>query len=198
MPMRKPSEYLPAALKGLRSRLMPDCSEILRHGEYVAKVTRTGSPSRGEDALIDSDIFENVRVLASAADFPELKKGSLVSLADKWRIVTSSRTDPACASLSVGLSTPLDDVLVIYRRPGTALRQSIVALAVEKEVLDIWGDNVAPTAARGWLVAFSQHDWLENTEPRIGDELVIDERTMRCAAVTKHDGYWLLTCRARR
>lgn len=196
--MRKPSEYLPAALKGLRSRLMPDCSETLRHGEHSATVTRTGNPSRGEDALTDSEVSEDVRVLATAADFPEVSKGSLVEMSGKWRIVTSARTDPALASLSIGLSAPLDEVLVKYRRPGTQIRQSIVALAVEKEVLDAWGDNFAPTSTRGWFVAFSQTDWLENTEPHIGDELEIDERTMRCAAVAKRDGYFFLTCRARR
>ena len=196
--MRKPSEYLPAAIKGLRGRLMPDCSETLRQGERSAMVTRVGTASRGEDALTDSDVIEGVRVLALAADFPDISKGRLVSLADKWRIVTSARTDPAGATLSLGLSAPLDDMLAAYRRPGTQIRQPLHVLAVESDVLEAWADNLAPTASRAWFVAFAATDWLETTDPRIGDELTLDGSTMRVAAVSKHDGYWLLTCRSRR
>ena len=74
--MRKPSEYLPAAVKKLRSRLMPDCSELLRHAGRCATVTRVGSPSRGEDALTETEIVESAHVLALAADI----------LANLWRI----------------------------------------------------------------------------------------------------------------
>ena len=105
--MRKPSEYLPAAVKGIRCRLMPDCSETLRQGERSATVTRVGTTSRGEDALTDSDVSEGVRVLALAADFPDISKGRLVSLSGAWRIVTNARTDPAGATLSLKSETTL-------------------------------------------------------------------------------------------
>lgn len=196
--MRKPSEYLPAAVKGIRGRLMPDCSETLRQGERSATVTRVGTTSRGEEALTDSDVVEGVRVLALAADFPDISKGRLVSLSGTWRIVTAARTDPACATLSLGLSAPLDEMTAAYRRPGTQIRQPLHVLAVESDVLEAWADNLAPTASRGWFVAFASTDWLETTDPRIGDELTLDAATMRVASVAKHDGYWLLTCRSRR
>lgn len=196
--MRKPSEYLPAAVKGIRCRLMPDCSETLRHGERSATVTRVGTTSRGEDALTDSDVSEGVRVLALAADFPDISKGRLVSLSGAWRIVTNARTDPAGATLSLGLSSPLNEMLAAYRRPGTQIRQPLHVLAVESEVLEAWADNLAPTTCRGWFVAFAAGDWQETTDPRVGDELTLDAAMMRVAAVSKHDGFWLLTCRARR
>ena len=119
--MHKPSEYLPRAVAGLRSRLMPDCSMVLCHAGRCATVTRVGSPSRGEDALTETEIGEDVRVLALSADYPTLTKGSLVELGGRWRIVTSARTDPAGATLSLGMSAELEKCRVAYRRPGTKI-----------------------------------------------------------------------------
>lgn len=196
--MRKPSEYLSAALAGLRSRLMPDCSETLCHGERSAKVTRVGSVARGEDALNESEVAEGVRVLASADDFPTLSKGHLVSLEGSWRFVISARTDPAGATLSLGLSAALELVKAAYRRPGTQIRQTVNVLAVESDVLEPTGDALAPTASRRWFVAVAEEAWYEPTGPQVGDELTLDAAVMRVSAVGKGSGHWLLTCRARR
>lgn len=196
--MRKPSEYLPVALKGLRSRLMPDCSETLCHAGRSAEVTRVGTTSRGEDALDGSDIAEGVRVLASASDFPELLKGSLVSLSGRRHIVTGARTDPAAATLSVGLSAALDDVRVAYSRPGTKVRFPLDALAVESDVIEPVSDAFAPTASRAWFVAVSADQWTEPTGPQVGDALTLDGANLRVASVAKRDGFWILTARARR
>lgn len=196
--MRKPSEYLPAAVKGIRSRLMPDCSATLCHAGYSATVTRVGSPSRGEDALTDSDVAEGVRLLALASDFPELTKGSLVSLSGKRHIVTGARTDPAMATLSVGLSAALDDTRIAYSRPGTQIRMPLDALAVEGASIDPSADAFAPTDCRSWLVAVSADQWTEPTEPQTGDALTLDGANLRVASVAKRDGFWILTARARR
>ena len=196
--MRKPSEYLPAAVKGLRSRLMPDCSETLCHAGRSAVVTRVGSLSRGEDALTDSDLSEGVRVVALAIDFPELSKGSLVSLSGKRRIVTSARTDPAAASMVVGMSAAMDDVRVAYSRPGTQIRFPLDALAVESDVIEPVSDAFAPTASRAWFVAVSADQWPEPTGPQVGDALTLDGANLRVASVAKRDGFWILTARARR
>ena len=196
--MRKPSEYLPAAVRGLRSRLMPDCSETLCHAGRSAVVTRVGSPSRGEDALTDSEVNEGVRLLALAIDFPELTKGSLVSLSGRRHIVTGARTDPAAATLSVGLSAALDDVRVAYSRPGTKIRFPLDALAVESDVIEPVSDAFAPTASRAWFVAVSADQWTEPTEPQVGDALTLDGANLRVASVAKRDGFWILTARARR
>ena len=57
----------------------------------------------------------------SAADFPELAKGRLVTLGGGWRIVVSARVDPAAATLVVGLTAELEKCRATYRRPGTKL-----------------------------------------------------------------------------
>lgn len=195
--MRKPSEYLPAALKGLRGRLMPDCSETLCHDGRSATVTRVGSVPRGEDALTDADVSEGVRVLASASDFPGLAMGSLVTLSGGWRIVTGARTDLAGATLSVGLSASLESTKAAYRRPGAQIRQTVDVLAVEGSDVEPNGDAFAPTLRRQWIVAVAEGAWFEPTEPQVGDELTLDAAVVRVAAVARRSGFWILTCRAR-
>lgn len=196
--MRRPSEYLSAALAAIRDSLMPDCSESLVHGGRSATATRVGSYSRGGDALTDSGVSEAVRVLASAAAFPELSKGSLVSLSGAWRIVTDARTDPAGATLHVGLSAPLGPARAAYRRPGTHVRQTVDVLAVEGDALEPASDAFAPTTCRQWLVAVAADGWFEPTEPQMGDELTLAAAVVRVAEVARRDGHWILTCRARR
>ena len=196
--MRKPSEYLPAAVAGLRSRLMPDCSETLCHAGRSAVVTRVGSLSRGEDAMSGADVNEEVHVIALAIDFPELTKGRLVSLSGKWRIVTSARTDPAAATLSVGMSAELEKCRASYRRPGTKIAQPVDVLAVEGEVIEPNGEAFAPTPCRVWHVAVPEEGWYEPTEPQVGDRLDLDGANLRVASVAKSDGFWVLEARAGR
>jgi len=198
--MRKPSEYLPAALKGLRSRLMPDCSETLCHAGRSATVTRVGTTPIGEDALSGTEVPEGVRVLAGAADFPGLGKGRLVSLDGEWRVVTGARTDPAGAVLSLSLSASLAATKAAYRRPGTKIAQTVDALAVEGEAMEPVTDALAPTMLRSWTVAVAEDGWLEPTEPQIGDtlELSPQDMTLRVSAVSRRDGFFILSCRARR
>ena len=198
--MRKPSEYLPAALKGLRSRLMPDCSETLCHAGRSSTVTRVGTTSIGEDAISGTEVAEGVRVLAWAADFPGLGKGRLVSLDGEWRVVTGARTDPAGATLSLSLSASLAATKAAYRRPGTKIAQTVDALAVEGEVADPVSDAIAPAAFRLWTVAVAEDGWLEPTDPQIGDSLELSPQdvALRVSAVSRRDGFWILSCRARR
>lgn len=198
--MRKPSEYLPAALKGLRSRLMPDCSETLCHAGRSATVTRVGTTPIGEDALSGSEVPEGVRVLAWAADFPGLGRGRLVSLDGEWRVVTGARTDPAGAVLSLSLSASLCLTKAAYRRPGTKIAQTVEVLAVEGETMEPVSDALAPTPLRTWTVAVAEDGWLEPTDPQIGDSLELSpqEVALRVHAVARRDGFWILSCRARR
>ena len=198
--MRKPSEYLPAALKGLRSRLMPDCSVTLCHAGMSSTVTRVGTTPIGEDALSGTEVPEGVRVLAGAADFPGLGRGRLVSLDGELRVVTGAKTDPAGAVLSLSLSASLAATKAAYRRPGTKIAQTVDALAVEGEVADPVSDAIAPAAFRLWTVAVAEDGWLEPTDPQIGDvlELSPQDVTLRVSAVSRRDGFWILSCRARR
>ncbi|MBO7686909.1 MAG: hypothetical protein J6V72_11030 [Kiritimatiellae bacterium] len=198
--LRKPSEYLPAALAGLRRRLMPDSTLLLRHDGHSSAVTRVGSPARGEEAIADGEVAEGIRVLATAADFPRLSRGSLVELSGAPRIVTSARSDPALATLSIGLSASLEKCRAAFRRPGTKTAQPVDVLAVEGETVDPASDAFAPTFQRLWHVAISVDGWYEPTEPQVGDSLELSPQdvSLRVASVDRRDGYFVLTCRARR
>ena len=177
---------------------MPDCSMVLCHAGRCATVTRVGSRSRGEDVLSETDIGEDVRALAVASEFPELSKGSLVSLSGKSRIVTSARTDPAAATLSIGMSAALEKCRVTYRRPGTRIAQPVNVLAVEGEVIEPNGEAFAPTPCRVWHVAVPEEGWYEPTEPQVGDRLDLDGTSLRVASVAKRDGFFILEARAGR
>jgi len=186
-----------AALSSLAFSL-PDAAQNMRHGEVVGTVLASSSSELSGDTVAADAPQEMRRYIGTRSAFPDLCKGSTVEIGGKWHLVTSCRTDPVGASLSFGVSAPLDEVAAIYRRPGTSIRQTLRVLAVESEVLDVWSDSLAPTACRAWFVALSAEHWLETTEPQVGDEATIDGRVLRVAAVAKHDGCWLLTCRARR
>ena len=186
-----------AAVASLAASL-PDAAFGMRHGEAVGTVLASSSRELSGDTVAADAPQEMRRYIGTRSVFPDLTKGSTVEIGGKWHIVTSCRTDPVGASLSFGVSAPLDEVAAIYRRPGTQVRQPLRVLAVESEVLDVWSDSLAPTACRAWFVALSAEHWLETTEPQVGDEITIDGTTMRVAAVAKHDGCWVLTCRARR
>lgn len=180
---------------------MPDCSELLCHDGWSAVVTRVGTISRGEDSLNESEVAEDVRVLAVAADFPKLSKGRLVSLSGRWRIVTSARTDPAAATLSVGMSAELEKCRAAYRRPGTKIAQPVDVLAVEGQTVSYAdADAAAPSIVQTWLVCVADDRWQETTPPQTGDEIALADRRetfLRVASVTRHDGYWILRARPR-
>ena len=179
---------------------MPDCSVTLCYAGRSATVTRVGTTPVGEDALSGTEVPEGVRVLAGGADFPGLGRGRLVSLDGEWRVVTGARTDPAGAVLSLSLSASLAATKAAYRRPGTKIAQTVDALAVEGEVADPVSDAIAPAAFRLWTVAVAEDGWLEPTDPQIGDvlELSPQDVTLRVSAVSRRDGFWILSCRARR
>lgn len=190
-------ETIEAALSSLAFSL-PDAAQSMRHGEAVGTVLASSSRELTGDTVAADAPQEMRRYIGTRSAFPALCKGSTVEIGGTWHLVTSCRTDPVGASLSFGVSAPLDEVAAIYRRPGTSIRQTLRVLAVESEVLDVWSDSLAPTSCRAWFVALSAEHWLETTEPHVGDEATIDGRVLRVAAVAKHDGCWLLTCRARR
>lgn len=80
------------------------------------------------------------------------------------------------------------------------IAQTVDALAVEGEVADPVSDAIAPAAFRLWTVAVAEDGWLEPTDPQIGDvlELSPQDVTLRVSAVSRRDGFWILSCRARR
>ena len=177
---------------------LPDASLVMRCGDSEGVVLSSSSRDLSGETISADAPQEMRRVTGRRRDFPALQQGCAVELGQAWHIVTSLRTDPVGASVTIGLSASLDEVRVSYSRPGTHIRQPLDALAVESGVVDPYSDAVAPTTARAWFVAFPAAHWLETADPQVGDHLQIEENNLRVFAVAKHDGYWLLTCRARR
>lgn len=177
---------------------LPDASVRMRHGDAEGVALSASSRELSGDTLSADAPQEMRRVIARRLDFPSLAKGCAVEVENEWHIVTSARTDPVCASLTVGLSASLSAVRVAYSRPGTKIRQPLDALAVESDTLEPIADSFAPTSCRAWFVAFTAEDWREPSEPQVGDALTLDGVNLRVASVAKHDSFWILTCRSRR
>ncbi len=186
-----------AALASVAQSL-PDAALLMSHGGDTGTVLAVSSVDMTQEPVTADAPQEMRRVVGSRADFPSLEKGSTVQVGEGWHLVTSAKLDPIGASITAGLSAALDAKTAEYKRSGTQVRQPIQLLAVESEVLDAWSDNIAPTTCRAWFCCISADHWLEVTEPQIGDELAFDGNRLRVAAVTKKDGCYILTCRARR
>lgn len=178
---------------------LPDASVRMRCGESEGVVLSASSRELSGETVSADAPQEMRRVIGRRCDFPFVAKGSCVTLGDGgFHIVTSCRTDSVGASVTVGLSASLESVRAAYRRPGTQIRQTMDVLAVEGDLIEPNGDSFAPVASRQWFVALAERVWLDPTEPQVGDELTLDAAVMRVSGVAKRDGFWILTCRARR
>jgi hypothetical protein len=145
--MRKPSEYVAAAMARLRGGSLSDCSEVLRHGGQSATVTRIGLAQRGEE-VSDIEPPENCRVLAYVADFPAMKNGEAVELGQTRRVVTTCKTGPVGTLFIIGMSAPFDtDTMII---PAGAAPRRVLALVSDS---DPDAENVGGAArAESWSV----------------------------------------------
>lgn len=206
--MRKPSEYVAAAKAHLRDSLIPDCSEVMRHGERTAKVTRIGSPSVGGEPLMGDEPAENCRVLAMASDFPTLARGEAVELGRTFRVVTSCTADIAGAGYTVGLSDAFEKCPAAYsgtRRESGRVRSlyfPISVLMLETGAAESYGDAITPFAEKTYTVALRRADWPEVSEPKVSDSFCVSpdgraDFNLNVASVTRHDGWYVLKCRTR-
>ena len=203
--MRKPSEYVAAARKRLFDGQLSGCLETLRHGERAAKVTRIGSTSRGEDAVAETDVFEQCRVLASASDFPRLSKGSAVELGDTVRVVTSASADITKTLLTVGLSAEFEKCPAAYkgtRREDGGVRTldfPLDVLLLESGTADGITDAAAPSIVPTYIVAIRREDWCDETTPNFGDELTAAKDgvpiAIKVLSAERSDGWYILKCR---
>lgn len=184
-------------LTGLATSI-PSAALVLVHGSERGTVLSVSSRELTDETVGADSPVEVRRVVGKRSDYPTVTRGSTVELDGAMCLVTSAKTDPIGASVSLGLSASMDEYVADYRRSGTPLRQPVRILAVEGDVLEPYGDNLAPTTCRAWFCCVSAADWMEETEPQIGDELRFDETRVRVATVKKTDGSWILTCRARR
>lgn len=184
------------------SASLPDASMLMRHGEAEGTVLSSSSRDLSGDTVSTDAPEEWRRVIGRRRDFPELCKGCAVVLGGKWHLVTSCRTDPVGASLSVGLSAELDEIVAAYRRPGTGIRQPLKVLAVQNAALPPeFTEAAAPIVAQSWSVCVPEVHWLENTPPQTGDEITLPVEVggavLRVASATHHDGFWMLVARPR-
>ena len=119
--MRTPNQYLAPAFARLQGGPLRDCSETMRWGGRTGTVSRVGSPRRGEDTVLDSDIPEECRVLAPTVPFCGLARGDAVELGDTFRVVTSATDNiTRSAFFTVGLSAAFDMCRAAYPIPGLA------------------------------------------------------------------------------
>ena len=208
--MRKPCEYVTAAMAKLRGSSLSGCSEVLRHGERAATVTRIGHTQKGGDEVTEAEVSENCRVLAYVADFPKLKIGEAVELGKSLRVVTSCTTGPVNAMQTVGLSAPFENCPAKYtgtRRENGTVRtfshaQSVLVLET-KSLENLYADAAAPSVIQAWIVCVAVEHWPEVTPPQTGDAIEFPDpqtsaiRHFRVASAVRHEGYWLLHARPR-
>lgn len=187
--MRKPGEYVAAALRGLRAGALSGVSSELSVGGATAQVSRVGSTLRGEDAVSNDEIAEAVSVIALAADFPAVRKGDRAELDGRPRIVTSARFDAAGATVTVGLSAALyEDVVTVYggRPGGRKMADTVPAWIVSDEDADPVSDESLASEVRMLTVAFPDGEWAHYGERlRPGDELGFGGATFRVVSARR-------------
>lgn len=194
--MRKPGEYVPAAMAKLRGGSLSDCSEVLRHGGSTATVTRIGKAKRGGDEVTVAGVPENCRVLAYVADFPALKADEEVKLGETVRVVTSCATGPVDSLLTVGLSEPF--IRATIRRAGAVTPKGAMVLVSDSNP---YAENVGGAArAESWYVWLMGGDGDGRNGLARGTLVTFPDRPdIPCLYVQKsqrHGGLFCATCTA--
>jgi len=201
--MRKPSEYIAAAVRNVQSRHMSDSALLLTCGDASATVTRAASVMRGEPDVSGDNPVENVRVLAVASDFKTITKGDVATLGESVRIVTSVRTDCAGASQYIGLSAALEKCAaqVSGTRGSRPIRFPLDILAENNGLATDLTDGYAPTTVHSWTLVVAVDAWPEVDEPQIGDEFRFDKdgadirvKVARCNLRERH---YVISARSR-
>ena len=205
--MRKPCEYVSAAMAKLRGGSLSGCSEVLHHGEQSATVTRVGLSQKGGDEVTDAGVPENCRVLANVADFPALQIGEAVELGTSLRVVTSCATGPINTLLTVGLSAAFEKCPAAYRgtrrENGRArtIQHPLDILLLESGTADNFTDALAPTYATAYTAAIRRADWPEVSDPEPSDTIEVapdgHPLVLKVSTVTRHGGWYILKCRTR-
>lgn len=200
--MLRPSEYVAAALRGLRATSLAGNAAPMAHGGRSGTVTRVGSVQFGEDAIAASAPAEAVRVLALAADFPGLRKGDPVELGGSLHAVTSARLDASGASLTVGLSAAFGRFRAAYARRGSGPAFPVPALALEDAAPpSAYADAAAPASGQSWTVCVPAAEWPEPQPPQTGDGIRLEapggEVRLKVASAVRSGAWWLLRARPR-
>lgn len=200
--MCTPSEYVAAAIRGLRATSLAGNAARMSHGGRAAPVARVGSVQFGEDAISADAPAEAVRVLALAADFPLLAKGEPVELDGSLHVATSARRDASGASLTVGLSAAFGRFRAAYARRGSGPAFPVPVLALEDAALpSAYADAAAPASGQSWTVCVPAAEWPEPQPPQTGDGIRLDapsgEARLKVASAVRSGAWWLLRARPR-
>ena len=193
-----------AAIASLSASL-PDASLRMRHGEAEGDVLSASSRDLSGETVTADGPQETRRVVGRSCDFPSVAKGSAVELAGEVRVVTSARTDPVGASLTLGLSAPLDDMRVSYTRRGSRSFPVPVLALEDASVPSAYADAAAHLEGQTWTVCIVASEWPDASAPAVGDEIrLCDERRgmaadvrLRVASVVADGERWTLRARPR-
>lgn len=191
-----------AAIASLSASL-PDASLRMRHGDAEGVVLSVSSRDLSGDTVTADAPQEMRRVVGRLCDFPSVAKGSAVELAGELHLVTSARTDPVGASLTLGLSAPLDSTRITYtRRGGKPFPMSVLALE-DASVPSAYADAAGLPEGQTWTVCIVASEWMETSSPAVGDEIrIFSERIgadlrLRVASAVADGERWMLRARPR-
>lgn len=201
----KISDAVVGALKSV-ARVVPEVSVEMTHGDFTGSALLVSSNDIGSEVATADGPTEKCRAFVRRSEFPALTRGCLVRLGSSARLVTSAVVDAVGASLKLGLSDEMSNLVVKYtgtRRVDGELRRidvGLEALGVSRGTLDTFGDAIAPIHTEEWYVVIARDTWSEVSAPEEGDalEFYADRlHRMKVADVADKDGYWILTCRRR-
>lgn len=189
------------ALSGVATAL-PDAVRQLTHGYEAGNAIKSSSVEMSGEAVSVSGAIEKFRVIAKASDFPTIAADALVTFADAPHIVTSLRSDPISASLTIGLSEPLSRCFASVRgsRGSNHFNTPINLLAVNNGLGTDYADGYAPVEVYSWTLCVAIDDWLWDGEPHIGDEFRFEKsgsQVVKVARCTRRDGFFILNARSR-
>ncbi len=192
-------EAISAAIESLAASL-PDASLRMRHGEAEGIVLSASSLDLTDETVSADAPQEMRRVIGRRCDFPSLARGGMVELADEWRIVTSARTDPVGASLTVGLSAAFGRFCAAFARKGRPFPVPVLALE-DAALPSAYADAAAPASGQSWTVCVPASEWPEPAPPQRGDEIRLDapsgEVRLKVASAVRSGAWWTLRARPR-
>lgn len=185
---------------------LPEATATMRHGTECGDVIQTTGRDFA-DPVSDAGPAEVARFVGKTFDFPSLAVGAAVELGETLRVVTSLKGDPVGATFAVGLSAEFEKHPAAYkgtRREEGAVRHiahTFDVLLLESGTADTYQDALAPSYAAAYTVAIRRADWCEVTDPDPADTISVapggHPLTLKVSTVERHDGWFLLKCRAR-
>jgi len=208
--VRKPSEYIAAAVRNVQNRYMTDSTFIMTHVNESATVTRTASFRSGESTVTGDAPTEVYRVLAIAEDFPTIDRDDLVSLSSSQssqpstssHLVTSIRSDLVRSSLTVGLSEALTKTTaqVIGSRGAQRISLSVGILVDFSGMSFDIPEGFSSSNVRRFRIVVANDDWSVSTPPQIGDSFKFDFKGELVSSaidnVDRRGGYFIMSSRS--